>query len=279
MEQFKQIIAWELLFIFIFSALIIIDSTDNIITGMAVQGVTKETILADLESTIPKLDFINDVQDGTLCLIVNVDANTKYSYEIVKVGEAIAVTASDSLYCKGQNNEDFVVSYINYDKLKQHITSPPTFEQLRQTSDGTNFYVLPSKQVLAGSTLANPQEFNDKFGTVLRNNFASEEVDALLNPTTAGTEQAVSYASYVFYLVAGLLALVVTILVLVFSHAKKPAIKENLELTAFIKSSQAQGYQQEQIYQSLIQSGWKEEEIQQAFKAVNSEVTMPQGFT
>lgn len=271
MEHANTIIAWELLGIFVFASLLILDSAENI-TGMAVQGVTQDSLLKQIEAAAPKFNFIKYVNEASVCLVVNIDQSTKYSYEIVKIGEAVAVTTSSSLYCKGQDKEDFILYYISYDKLNEHLTSIPTLPQLKATGDGTNFYLYPSKQILLGPALANPQEFNTKFGDVLRKNFKSSEVQQILNPKTAEERGLTSYMSYIFYLVAGLVVIILIIVVVIFSKAKKPEIKEDLELTAYIKSSLAQGYEQEQIVQTLVQNGWDEQKVRQASDSVKSQV-------
>jgi hypothetical protein len=278
MEHIKNIIAWELLFILVFTSLLIISHVEQnglqSITGRAIAGVTQESLLTEIEAAIPQLDFLQDVSDVNICLIVNIDATTKYSYEIVKIGEATAVTSSSELLCKGESEEDFIVSYLSYDKLKQHLDVVPTFEELKQTGDGTNFYLYPSRQILPGGAAADPQEFEDRFGTVLDKYLTSEEKEALLNPPE--TEQAASLVSYILYFIIGLVVLVLLISVFIFSHTKKPEVKEELELVAYIKSALSQGYAQEQVYQSLVQSGWSPEKVQNAFTTIQTEATAPQ---
>ena len=272
MEQTKTIIAWEILGILVFASLLIIGSTENI-TGMAVQGVTQDSILKQIEQAAPKFDFIKSVNEASVCLVVSIDQATKYSYEIVKIGEAVAVTSSSSLYCKGQDKEDFILYYPSYEKLNEQLTTIPSLSQLKATGDGTNFYLYPSKQILSGPALANAQEFNEKFGDAMRKNLKAYEVQQILNPQTAAEEQAASYLSYWLYLVIGIVVLIVVIVVLISSKAKKPEIKEDLELTAYLKSALAQGYEQEQIVQILVQNGWDEKKVRQAFESISSQAT------
>ena len=59
---------------------------------------------------------------------------------------------------------------------------------------------------------------------------------------------------------------------------KKPTVVEDLELVSYIKSMSAQGYQEVQIRQALLQNGWKPENIEQAFKQAKTDVSVPQGF-
>lgn len=278
MERVQEIIAVELLLILVFSAFLVVDAVENTgfraFTGKVVEGVTQESLRLQIESTLPKLSFVNDSSDFNLCLIVNMDSATRYAYEITKLGEATAVANSNDL-CQNPSSEDFVVSYVSYDKIKEHIDNPPTLSQLKQTSDGTNFYVLPSKQILEGGAIASPVEFNQKFTPMLEKNLPAEEVQQILSPSTPEQRQASSLASYLIYFVGGIILLVVLIGVLIISKSKKPDVAENLELIAFIKSSMSQGYQQQQIYQSLLQNGWSEEKIQEAFKQANSELSAP----
>jgi hypothetical protein len=280
MEHIKNIVAWELLFILVFSSLLVISSIDdlgiNTITGRAVQLPTKADVLSQIEAVIPNLEFKDDVQDVSVCLIVNMDATTKYSYEIVKIGEAPVVTVADSLLCKGTASEDFIVSYVSYEKLKEQLDVPPTFQELKQTSGGQNFYVYPSKQIETGMKIKNPQEFNEKFQIILEKNFNSAEIKALQTASSPESRQTASLTSYVFYFVVGMIVLVGILVVSIMKVSKKPEIKEDLELIAYIKSMLAQGYAVEQIQQTLVQNGWGGEKVQDALKTINKGVSEPQ---
>lgn len=275
MEHTKNIIAWELLFIFVFAALLVIQSVDQnglAITGRATAGITQEALRLQIEQTLPDFQFVNDVKDASLCLIVNFDSFTKYAYDIVKLGDAIAVTSSTGL-CKGESNEDFILSYVSYDKLKQHLDNPPTLSQLKQVSDGTSFYLYPSKYVAAGGKLANADGFNTHYGSVVRKYLSSAELAAVFSGAPQ-LQQPSSFASYFFYFIIGLVVLIVVLGVFIFTHAKKPAIKENLEITSYIKSALSQGYEQTQVYEALLQGGWPQDQVDEAFRAVNAEVTL-----
>lgn len=282
MEQSKQIIAWELLFILVFSSLLVIQSVEKngltFVAGKAVQGVTKDSILVELRDAVPKIDFIQQAGEFSMCLIVNIDQNTKYSYDVLKLDGTIAITSSNELYCKGQQNEDFVLYYLSYDKLKEHLTAKPSFQEFKKTGDGTNFYLYPSKQIRSGATLINPQEFNKRFGSIITANFNAEEIKKMVTVSEPETRAAASFASYLFYVIAGLVILVIVVLLLVFTRMKKPEVTEDLTLSSYIKSALSQGYSKEQIIASLVQSGWEQDKIDKAVKTVESEVTVPENF-
>lgn len=282
MEHIKNLIAWEVLLIILFASLLVIDSVDrnglSVATGRVTHGaLTQDSIREELEEAVPKLDFLKDIDETTLCIIVNIDEATAYSYEIVKIGETTVVTNSDNLVCKGVFNEDFIVSYRSYDKLKEHIDDVPSFQELKETSDGTNFYVLPSKQILSGSTAADPAELNSKYGTILKKYFGKQEVNQILKPETR--KAGPSALSYIFYVILGAVILVIIISFSVVKLSKKPEIKEGLELTSYIKSTISQGYEEAEIKQSLLDNGWSEEDVQKAFESAKSEVSEPPGFT
>ncbi len=280
MEYAKQIIAWELLVILVFSSLLIINEAENgglrFITGKAV--VTKDSVLTEVEAAVPQLQFLKDAGDFSLCLIVNIDPTTKYSYEVLKIGDAVAVTSSDEEFCKGEANEDFIISYISYEKLKEHLDAKPSLQEFKKTSDGTNFYLYPSKQVLPGLQIANPTEFNEKFANVVKENLPRAEAQEILSPKSPEARKALSIVSYIFYFISGLILIIVVVSILLVKYSKKPEIAEDLELISYIKSSLSEGYPEEQIRQTLMQSGWSEEKIQKAFESVQVEVTVPETF-
>lgn len=272
MERTRQIIAWELLFILVFASLLIINSAEDIssITGRAVAGVTKESVLAELEATLPQLEFMKYVDDANICIIVNVDTATRYSYEAVKIGQAIAVTSSENWMCKGPSNEDFIISYVSYAKFKEHTTTIPTFKTLRSTSNGANFYIYPSKYILSGLKVTNAGEFDERFGTLLRKYMSAAEVRKILNPDLAVAEKPEGILSYLFYFIIGFVVVILVVVVLVLTHQKKPEVEQDLELTAYIKSALAQGYTQEQVAELLISNGWAQDKVQNALNSVNS---------
>lgn len=275
MERTRQIIAWELLFILVFASLLIIDGAENIssITGRAISGVTQDSVLAEIEATLPDIDFIGDIKDANLCIIVNVDSSTRYSYEVVKIGEAIAVTSSSNWMCNGIDREDIIVSYVSYEKFRQHVNNPPDFAQLRSTSNGANFYIYPSKYIASGLLINNAGEFDERFGDVLRKYMNAADVQKLLNPDLAVVQKPEGILSYIFYVILGLVVVVILIGVFIFTHQKKPEVEQDLELTAYIKSAISQGYTQEQVIELLVSNGWDKQKVEQALNSINSEVT------
>lgn len=274
MDNKNNIVAWELLFVFVFASLLVVQSIEEngitLVTGRAVQGTpTKEAVLTEIETAIPNADFLDDISEMSACLIVSMDSNTKYSYEIVKVSGVTAVTSASSEMCKGTQNEDFILRYISYDALKTHLANPD-FNRMKLEADGTYLYVYPSKFIESGMTISNPTEFKQKFETFLGNQFTNEEVKQMLSPKKAVTEQPKGIMSYLFYFIIGAVVAVILVIGFVLTQSKKPQIKEDLEITAYIKSSLAQGYQEEQVRQALMQSGWNQNSVDEAFKSVNS---------
>ncbi len=274
MEHTDHIIAWELLFIFVFSSLLIIQSTNPgllSITGRATQSIPSQNdVLSEIDSSIQNLDFINDANDFSMCLIVNVDPITVYSFDVVKTNGAVAVTSSDQLLCKGTQNEDIIISYVSYDALKLQLSSNPAFDTFKNTGDGTAFYVYPSKLILPGMKIADPVTLKAKFGTILNKYFTQQEINQMLNPAQPQTSSPLPATSYLFYIIIGLVSLVLVVSIGIVLFSKKPDIKENLEIVSYIKSSVAQGFTREQVRQALLSSGWPEEKIQEAFKSMNS---------
>ncbi len=275
MEHTQKIIAWELLAIFVLTGLLVANSFENTITGMATAIPSAEDVKSEIESALPGMTFMDDISDVSVCLIVNMDANTAYSYDIVKVQGITDVSVSDDIYCKGEDKEDFIISYVSYDKFKEQFKSDSSFSYFKSTADGTNFYVLPSKQIASGMLLNDASDFKSSFGNFLNKNFDETEVDQILS-STLPQEQTPSSTSYFIYIIFGTVILVVLIISLIFVFSRKPDVVENLELTAYIKSSVAQGYDEEQVRTALLDSGWDKEEVDKAIKSANSGVPSSQ---
>lgn len=276
MTEHDELIAVLAFFIIIFAALLVVNSADKL-TGMAVLE-TKENVQAQVQQLANKLDFLNSVAEANMCLLIKMDAATTYSYKIEKLGSVIDVKPATELYCDGLDNEDFVFSYISYDAFLQHVNGNPTFENFKATGDGTNFYVLPSKYIEKGMTVKNTAEFETKFGTIF-NKFSAAEKTQFLTVPTAPQERGVTAAfpmSYIYFGSIFILAVIVLVLLLP-KLMKKPAIDETLQLVTYVKSALAKGYTEENIKESLIGSGWKEEAINNAIAAAKpQEEAQPQ---
>lgn len=288
MEHTNKIIAWEVLAVLVFSAMLFVSAADRVglhaITGLQVSNspaaVSQDVLLSDLETAIPQLDFLGDAGDFSSCLIVNMAPRIKYSYEVIKINGAYAVTISNKELCKGTANEDFIISYVSYDKLKQNIDALPSFNELRGDSDGSSFYIYPSKLINPGLTISDQKDFNQRFGKVIRNNLPAAQAERILNPPeSAELREAASFTSYIFFIILGVVILVVVLSVFVLKFAKKPEFVEDLELISYIKAAIAQGSDSEQIRESLIANGWDAKKVEEAFTKVSSEVSVPESFT
>ncbi len=273
----KHIITGELLFIFVLLSIAFISSNGVSITGFQVaEGPTQESIRQEIETALPEFDFIQEIDDMTLCLIVRMNPLVSYSYDIIKIGEAVVVSNADSEFCKGEETEDFIVSYVSYEKLQEHLQTTPSLSELKAVGDGTSFYLYPSRQILPGVKISKPDEFNQKFGTVATKYFTADEIKQFKTPATQSP--APTIVSYLLYSIGGVLIVVTLLTVVLLKTSKKPTVVEDLELVSYIKSMTAQGYQEFQIRQTLVQNGWKPENIDQAFNQAKSEVSVPQGF-
>ena len=277
MNYTKHIITGELLFIFVLLSVAFVSSNGISITGFQVaEGPTQESIRQEIETALPKFDFMQEIDDMTMCLIVRMNPLMSHSYDIVKIGEAVVVSNSDSELCKGEELEDFIVSYVSYEKLHEHLETTPSLNELKAVGDGTSFYLYPSRQILPGVKISKPDEFNQKFGAVLNKYFTPAEIKYF--KTVAVSESPSTVVSYLLYSIGGVLVVVILLTVVLLKSSKKPTIVEDLELVSYIKSMTAQGYQEFQIRQTLVQNGWKPENIDQAFNQAKTEVSMPQGF-
>jgi hypothetical protein len=148
------------------------------VRGKAIAGVTPEEVLNDIENTLPKIDFLQDFNNADLCLIVNIDQNIKYFYYASNTDGEISAELSDE---SCPNEKDFVISYVSYDKFKEHVNNVPSFQEFRRTSDGTHFYVWPSKQILSGMKLADSEEFKSRFGDFMIKHFTQEEISQFIS--------------------------------------------------------------------------------------------------
>lgn len=182
MKAAKENFPTNLLIAFVFGILIgyVVYTYSGGVGGRAFFAVTPETIQSELQEALPKLSFLKDMNEADACIIVHIDATTAYSFEIIKGRTTFVVKQSQDYFCRGADVEDFIFSYVSYDKLKEHLTALPDFQTFRKTSDGTNFYVLPSRQIVPGLKIANPQEFQRRFGPFMQTYFSQEEVQRFI---------------------------------------------------------------------------------------------------
>lgn len=130
-------------------------------SGKAIQVVPEETVLAEIQAAIPKFEIINIMPDFNACLIVNM-GYAKYSYQVAKTVAETSISINDNFLCNGEENEDFIVSYVSYVRLKTQMHIPPSALEWK-SSNARNYYILPSKEIAEGFTLKNPDEFNTRF--------------------------------------------------------------------------------------------------------------------
>jgi hypothetical protein len=280
MENETHLIAWELFFIFIFSSLLIVGSTTSgsigIITGRAVESVPSQNdVLAQIESGVQQLGFLNETGDFTMCIIVDMTPTTTYSFDFQKASGAISITNSPNFLCRGTQSEDIIISYVSYDALISQLNSNPTFDTFKNSPAGSVFYIYPSKQILPGMTLADPVDFNLIFGNVLKSNFNQQELSQIFGSQQPQASSPLPVTSYLLYLIIGLIVVILLVSGLIVVFSKKPHVEENLELISYIKASIAQGYSPDQVRDLLLQSGWKDEQIRTAFKNINATSVAP----
>ena len=262
MAEHDDIIASLLLLSLVFASLLIIGSVGRI-TGLVVAD-TEQNVEVKVEELVNKLDFLNLVDDISICLLIKMDATTTYSYDIDKIGSVIDVNPSENLYCDGLENEDFVFSYVSYSEFLEHAGGTPTLSDFKETGDGTNFYVLPSKYIEVGMSVKNRAEFESNFGEIF-DEFTATEKSEFLTPEAREPR---GFPTGLIFTIISLLIVVILVILLVPKFMKKPTVKEELEVSAYIKSALAKGNTEEDIRQSLIDSGWSEEEVNQAMNAV-----------
>ena len=136
----------------------------NKITGYAVnEGVSSEFLGDSVMYLARNSAMYNFLADGaSMCVIVKVDEEISYSYGISKSGSDISMTTYDAYFCTGQDEEDFIVSFVSSDALGDFVEDY-SFENLMSGRAGDKYYILPSKYLEFGGNVLCVDEFKDKY--------------------------------------------------------------------------------------------------------------------
>ena len=129
------------------------------ITGSAVD-VDKIVVKKQLGKLISKFPLINYAENADLCFVIKMDEFTAYSYSVVKKGKSVEITDT-KLYCDGENEEDFIIGYIDYASFTDHAEEM-SCEKFK-SGNTKSFYFFLSKFVKAGGDIACTPEFRDKY--------------------------------------------------------------------------------------------------------------------
>jgi hypothetical protein len=255
----------------VFIALIILNLYGNNapITGYAVRS--SSDVLIDLQ-IIAANDAFKVLGSGAkICAVVEMDQNTTYYYEITKTDGSFAPQIK---YCADQSNDAVIIKLNSYDDFASFKSDSSAF---LSGKINTGYYFFPSKYMQPGGAVNCDAEFQQRYCAAAQFFWTKEQLrsvqlgccadytlpadvqEEIENLKSGVVEKPETLVNITNVIITVVLLAVLVALVLMLLTKKKPKI--NPEIKEYVDNSRAQGFADDQIREALMQSGWKEKDI------------------
>lgn len=231
-------------------------------------------------------DFVNKVPPSVLvkkassCIVI--EENGYQSYEVNKSGSELFVTRR---YCAEDSDKDLIIKFNGYDAFLNTKDNPDSLFE----NHGKDFWLFKSAKLGSGGTPVCDEDFRTKFCAAsyyyltksqmetqlscCADYELTEEEQQILDQLRSARKKLLSPKSIadvgllviVFSLTA--VGLLVTTFVVLHSRAKKRMKSAKVEeLKGYVTQSLQSGFSSQQIRETLTSAGWKQEDIEEAFK-------------
>jgi len=263
--------------------MVLLVATNNIsYTGYATFATSEEVRSAvNVASADNAFKMLGD--GAQICIAVEIDDFITYYHRIVKAGALVDV---QEIYCADPGQDNVIVKFNSFDDLLSARSSPETFFVEKKN---TGYYFFPSNYVMPGGEVQCTQSFQQRYcpsiyyhltksqmagaGLACCANYQlTAEQQKAINELKSGKPSALaSPFEFIFSTTGIIVSIIVIIFIVIVSSlivmkpkAKKPLEKNPLE--DYVAQIREQGYRDEDIRNSLLQSGWPEETVEDALK-------------
>ncbi len=255
----------------VFIALIILNLYGNnaSITGYVARS--SGDVLIDVQIVAASDAFKMLGEGAKICAVVEMDKNTTYYFEIKKTAGSFV---PESKYCADPSNDALTIKFNSYDDFTNFKSDPAAFLGSKQN---TGYYFFPSKYIQSGGAINCDAEFQQRYCAAAqffwtKEQLTSLQLDCCANYAlpadvenqiktlkTGAVEKPATLINTTNLIITVVLLAVLVALVLILLTKKKPKISP--EIKEYVDNSRAQGFTNDQIREALMQSGWKEKDI------------------
>ena len=215
-------------------------------------------------------------EGAQICIVVQIDANNTYYYKITSSGGSSNV---EEAYCADPGQDNLIVKFNSYDDLLSARSGSKTFITEKRN---TGYYIFPSNYVQIGGIVQCAQSFQQKYCAILYNYFTKQEMtsmdlsccanyeltaeqQATLQAVKAGKPSTLQSPIDFLFSTTGIIAVIAVIVIIVVASSLVIAKPKN-PLADYVKTTRVQGYGDEDIKNTLAESGWDEKTIDEALK-------------
>ncbi len=269
----KEAVIGSLLGVFIALIILNLYNPNSSITGNVVRP--SSDVQVDLQ-VIASGDAFKVLGSGAkICTVIEMDANTTYYYELVKNNGAFT---PEFKYCADPSNNAIIIKFNSYENFESFKSDPASFLANQRN---TGYYLFPSKYVQSGGTISCDAEFQQMYCGAAYFEWSKEQMRSVqlgccadyalpadveneIETLKTGTVQKPATLINLTNLIITIALLAVFVILVIFLLTKKKQPKINTELKLYVDNSRGQGYTDDQIKESLVQSGWQGNDIDKA---------------
>jgi len=115
--------------------------------------------------------------DTGVCVLVPFE-DTKYSFSVTMEQGVVSVVNADKLYCKGSEEEDFIIEFVSTEAF-EGLAAKPSRDKFIEGRKGKLYHVLISKFVPQNKKFLCSQEFQDKFCDAIKKDSSGFDITYL----------------------------------------------------------------------------------------------------
>lgn len=266
----KGAVAGSLVVVFLALVLLNFYDSDDFITGYVVRS--SGDVLIDVQVVAADNSLKVLGAGAKLCVVVEMDDNMTYYYELVKSDGSIVPQYK---YCADPSNDAVIIKFNSYDDFAGFKADPSGFLVNKRN---TGYYLFPSKYVESGGAISCTEEFQQRYcGAAYyywneqqqrdlqldccANYFLPESIKNEIETLKKGRVEAPATMLNLTNLIITVLLLGVLVALVLFLVLKKKKPETNSELKEYVESCRMQGYTDDQIRGALAESGWEEKDI------------------
>ncbi len=209
-----------------------------------------------------------------ICAVVEISSETTYYYSIIKTGPTVDMAEE---YCADPGQDNLIIKFNSFDDLLSASKNPKAFIAEKMN---TGYYIFPSNYVSIGGESSCPASFQQNYCAALYVDFSKTEIadmglaccanyeltaeqQAKVDEVKKGKAGSLQSPMDFLFSTTGIIIIIMVIIFIVIVSSLV-VLKPKNPLVEYVHTTRMQGYADEDIKNSLVQSGWDEKTIDDA---------------